>query len=542
MKWENPMTENESARGKAGAKASDDEGAQDSAHPKNKTHDTQAQAPSSLEAEAVRLDAAVNGFLANGNAAKENMPKKHGRILAPLDAIPAHLSSEIAASVDLSEDAIAVVFASAHEGKLLYDAQRGKWFRWEGTHWKQDEGARVTREMVRRTVRKMCRGEPRWLSARVVDAIEKLARTDARVCPRGVFDADPLLLGTPAGVIDLRDGTLRAARPEDLMTRLTGTTPAPGAPCERWFCFLGACIHGFDEDGEPCAGRDDDEMLLFLQRVCGYFLTGLTCHEFVFLLFGGGANGKSTFLRVLREILGDYFVSVAVETFLQSAHDQHPTGLAHIEGARLAACGELPDNRSWNSQRVKDISSGEKMSARRMHQDFFDFQPLCKLLFVGNHRPRLRQVDEAEKRRFRVIPFVHKVPEDRRDPKLEDALRDEGAAILAWMVEGANAVIAEGFGMMPAAVTQATQEYFVENDTFALWASERLVLDKCLSVPASRAYADYRKWFEGNGHEGRYASPREFKARMTGMGAIHERNSRERFYSRVGLKPGDEDP
>lgn len=499
------------------------------------------QAPSTLEADARTLDEVRRKFLTKGHAANGHAPKAKrpraddGRMFAPLDAMPSHLVHEVAATVELNEDALAVVFASAYQGKLLYETLRGKWFRWEGTHWKRDEGARVTREMIRRTVRKVCGSEPRWLTARVVDAVEKLARSDERTCPRGTFDANPLLLATPSGVVDLHDGSLRAARPQDMMTRLTGCAPDFGGDCPRWRTFLGACIYGFDEHGEPRKAKDNDDMMRFLQRMCGYFLTGLTRFEFVFLLFGGGANGKSTFLRVLREILGDYFVSVAVETFLQSAHDQHPTGMAHIEGARLAACGELPDNRSWNSQRVKDISSGEKMSARHMRQDFYDFVPVCKLLFVGNHRPRLRQTGEAEKRRFRIVPFVHKVPESKRDSTLEDALRTEYPAILAWMVEGAKAVIAEGFGAMPAAITQATDEYFAENDTFALWAGERLLLDKDLSTPASRAYADYRKWFEANGHEGRYASPREFKARMLDMGAVHERNARERVYRCVGL-------
>jgi putative DNA primase/helicase len=231
----------------------------------------------------------------------------------------------------------------------------------------------------------------------------------------------------------------------------------------------------------------------------------------------------------------DYFVSVAVETFLQSAHEQHPTGMAHLDGARLAACGELPDNRSWNSQRVKDVSSGEKMSARYMRQDYFDFVPICKLLFVGNHKPRLRQVDEAEKRRFRIIPFVHKVPDARRDPALEDALRAESGAILAWMLDGAKAVIAEGFGPMPSAITQATETYFRENDTFALWAADRLMMGKELSVSASRAYEDYRRWFEAEGPEGKCASTREFKARMEDMGARYERNMRARLYCNVAL-------
>jgi putative DNA primase/helicase len=508
--------------------------------------DPKQQAPSAVETDAQTYDDARRKFFAKGQPANGHAPKakrmraNDGRMRAPLTAIPPHLAHEIAATVDLNEDALAVVFASAQKRKLLFETLRGKWFRWEGTHWKQDEGARVTRELIRHTVRLMCRGETRWLTARVMDAVEKLARTDERTCPRGTFDANPLLLATPSGVVDLRDGSMRAARPEDMMTRLTGRAPEFGGDCPRWLGFLAACTHGFDEHGEPRMAQDDD-MMRFLQRMCGYFLTGLTRHEFVFLLFGGGANGKTTFLRVLREILGDYFVSVAAETFLQSAHDQHPSGLAHLEGARLAACGELPDNRAWNSARVKDISSGEKIAARHMRQDWYDFVPICKLLFVGNHRPRLRQVDEAEKRRFRIIPFVHKVPENRRDETLEDALRDEYPAILAWMLDGAKAVIAEGFGRLPAAVTQATDDYFAENDTFALWAGERLLLHKDYSVPVERAYADYRAWFEANGHEGRPVSQRDFRTRMLEMGAVPGRSNKKRLFLGVALDICDDD-
>lgn len=485
------------------------------------------QAPSALEAEAARLDDAVNGFLANGHAKKAKPARtKPERMAAPLDGMPPHLAGEIAATVSLNEDALAVLFASAHEDRLLYDARRGAWYRWEGTHWLHDEGARVTREMIRRMLRKLCReGTPRWLSARVVDAVEKLARTDARVCPAGAFDADQWIIGTPAGVLELRDGTLRAARPEDLITRLTGTMPAFDAPCPRWLAFLNTCT------------QNDPDMIDFLQRLCGYALSGSTRFEFVFVLYGPGANGKTCFLRVLREILGDYFIALPAETFLQSMHEQHPTGLARLDGARLAACSELPDNRSWNSQRVKDIATGETVAARYMRQDFFDFTPVAKLLFVGNHRPRLRQVDEAERRRFREIPFIHKVPEADRDPQLEAKLRDEYPAIFAWMLEGATRVHARGFGPMPAAVTKASAEYFAESDTLAAWADERLIFEAALSGPSRELYSDYTRWFEDNGQDGRPVSQGDFKARLTlDYGARYDRNMRGRFYRGVGLR------
>ncbi|MEX3852650.1 phage/plasmid primase, P4 family [Paraburkholderia sp. BR10923] len=519
---------NESARVAPGADTASGgkPNAPDGACPQNMSRGARLQALSALEAEAARLDAAAAHFLGNDRAPRAIRRAKDARIAAPFDSMPPHLAGEIAASVDLNEDALAVVFASAYENRLLYDVRHGAWYSWEDTHWRQDEGARVTRQMIRRQLRKLCRdAPPRWLSVRVVDAIEKLARTDPRLCPAGPFDCNPWIIGTPAGVVDLRDGAKRKAQPGDMISRLVATVPAFDTTCPHWLAFLDVCTQG------------DTDMVAFLQLLCGYALTGSTRHELVFMLYGPGANGKSTFLRVLREVLGDYFIALPVETFLQSTTDQHPAGLARLEGARLAACSELPDNRAWNSQRVKDIASGELIAARYMHQNFFEFRPVCKLLFVGNHKPRLRQVDEAERRRFRLIPFVHCVPEHARDVDLEGKLRAEYPAICAWMIDGAMRLHAHGFGAMPGAVTEASNDYFAESDTMAAWSVERLVFDAALSAQSSELYADYRRWFEDNGQDGRPVSQSDFKARLTlGYGARYEHTRSGRFYRGVGLR------
>lgn len=174
-----------------------------------------------------------------------------------------------------------------------------------------------------------------------------------------------------------------------------------------------------------------------------------------------------------------------------------------------------------------------------MRQDFFEFVPVCKLLFVGNHRPRLQQVDEAERRRFRLIPFLYRVPEAARDPQLEAKLRTEYPAILAWMIEGAKRLYAEGFGDMPPAVARASADYFEESDTLAEWISERLVLDRALSAPSHSLYDDYRHWFEENGYEGRPMSQPELKQRLlNNYGARYERTNTRRLYRGVALRQG----
>lgn len=438
---------------------------------------------------------------------------------------PPEIASQLASGGKLSEDSAAVLFACAQAGELCYEAEHGRWYIWRGTHWHHDDSGEVV-ERARAQLRMLLpRSDLRVHAAKMARNVTWFAQSDARLRPLGPFDHEPWLLGTPAGAVDLRDGTLRPARPDDMISHVTGYAPNFDAACPRWLAFLDTCT------------QHDSALVTFLQKMCGYALTGCTDHEFVFVLYGPGANGKTRFLTVLREILGDYFIALPPETFLQSQHEQHPTGLARLQGARLAAVSELPANRSWNSQRVKDIASGEITAARFMRQDFFEFKPVAKLLFVGNHRPRLQQVDEAERRRFRLIPFTHHLAEDERDPDLADKLRPEYPAILAWMIEGAITVHAGGFGPMPLAVVNACSEYFDESDTLAAWIDERLVFDRALSTPASALHDDYQRWFEAGGYDGRPMGATELKQRLIyDYGARHERTKHGRLYRGLGLR------
>lgn len=435
------------------------------------------------------------------------------------------MAKSLPANVHRTENRVAALFAEREAGQLCHAAQHGRWYVWRGTQWQRDERGEVI-ERVRALVNELASFDNvRMHSAKLIHAVESLARSDPRLQPGGEFDAQAWLLGTPGGVIDLRDGTLRAAQPTDWVSRLSGCAPDFDATCARWLAFLDTCTQG------------DAALIAFLQKLCGYVLTGSTEHEFVFMLYGPGANGKTRFLTVLREILGDYFIAVPPETFLQSAHEQHPTGIARLQGARLAAASELPANRAWNSQRVKDIATGEVVAARFMRQDFFEFRPAAKLLFVGNHRPRLQQVDEAERRRFRLIPFTHRVPEAERDPDLADKLRPEYPAILAWMIAGAIAVREAGFGTLPAVVANACGEYFDEADTLTAWIDERLVFDAAFSAQAGILQDDYQRWFEASGYDGRPMGASELKQRLVNdYGVRHERTMHGRLYRGLALR------
>ena len=209
----------------------------------------------------------------------------------------------------------------------------------------------------------------------------------------------------------------------------------------------------------------------FLARVAGYGLSGSTREHALFFLYGTGANGKGTFLNTLTAILGDYARVAGMETFTESHSDRHPTELAMLRGARIVTAQETEEGRRWAESRIKALTGGDPITARFMRQDFFTYTPQFKLLIAGNHKPGLRNIDEAIRRRFHLLPFTIRIPPECRDAKLFERLKAEWPAILAWAIRGCLAWQADGL-RPPAAVIDATAEYFDDEDGFGRWLAE----------------------------------------------------------------------
>ena len=363
----------------------------------------------------------------------DNLPE--GFIAVPLEdapppaARPAHESALAAATIPgLTEDGVALAFASAYRGKLLFDHDAGRWLEWCGSHWREcrtPQAFHFAPELARLAVAVApSRDRPKApLRAAFAAAVERFAAADPVFARHsGDFDRDPWLLATPGGTVDLRTGALRPADPTDMLTRCTSVTPAAQADCPRWLRFLDDATQG------------DAELIAYLQRFTGYGLTGLTTEHMLMFVHGSGQNGKSTFVNALRRIFGDYAVFAPAETFAASHHDRHPTELAMLRGARLVVASETEEGRAWAEARVKALTGGDPITARFMRKDFFTFIPTFKLLIVGNHKPVLKNVDEAMRRRIHIVPFLHKPPQP--DPCLGEALRVEGPGILRWAVDG----------------------------------------------------------------------------------------------------------
>jgi putative DNA primase/helicase len=225
-------------------------------------------------------------------------------------------------------------------------------------------------------------------------------------------------------VVDLRAGKARPHRAEDYITKITAVGPL--GDCPLFLAFL-----------DRITGRDN-ELVAYLQRVLGYGLTGLTREHALFFGYGTGARGKSVLLSTVAGILGDYHKTAPIETFTATNGDRHPTDLAGLRGARLVTATETEEGRRRAESRIKQLTGGDTVSARFMRQDFFEYRPTFKLFIAGNHKPSLRSVDEAIRRRFHLIPFAVTIPPEERDGELAEKLRAEWPGILAWMIAGVS--------------------------------------------------------------------------------------------------------
>jgi putative DNA primase/helicase len=368
---------------------------------------------------------------------------------------------------EFSEEALALRFLDRHAAELRYVSAWNRWLRWDGTRWKVDDTllAFDLSRAIARDSSAACpapRTAAMIASAKTVAAIERLARADRLVAGTvDQWDGDLWLLNTPAGTIDLRSGSLRPHRRADYNTKSTAV--APGGGCPNWLAFLERVTGG------------NNELIAFIQRMAGYALTGCTSEHALFFLHGTGANGKSVLINTLAWVLGDYATTAPMETFIASSSDRHPTELASLRGARLVTAVETDEGRRWNESRIKSLTGGDEVSVRFMRQDFFQYIPQFKLVIAGNHKPGLRGVDEAIRRRMHLVPFTVTIPPDERDEHLAERLRDEGPGILQWMIDGCLDWIDRGL-QPPEIVRKATEEYLADEDALGQFLNERCIV------------------------------------------------------------------
>jgi putative DNA primase/helicase len=395
---------------------------------------------------------------------------------------------------------------------VRYDHARRRWLVWDSHRWRPDADATVHR-MALQSVRARLeavhdesldsdarKALAKWAinseSRARLEALLSVARTMCPVADDGRgWDATPGLLGVPNGVVDLRTGKLRDGRPEDRITMQAGVEYDPEAGCPRWEKFLREVLEPLADDEKPAPKGEVDDLVAFVQRLAGYSLTGEATEDVILFLMGVGSNGKTTLLSFLKESAGEYARELEATALKATRYDRHSTEVADFELTRLATCEEVGDDR-LNANRLKHLSGGGRVRARRIRQDSVEFDSTWVIWLTTNGLPKTDDNSWAFWRRVLVVNFP-RIFKRGDDPGLDDQLRRELPGILAWAVRGAVGFYADGkeLGEWPASVQAATQEYREDIDPLeGIFEAGVLVEDAQAKTPTVELHAAYQAW------------------------------------------------
>lgn len=315
-----------------------------------------------------------------------------------------------------------------------------------------------------------------------LESMVALAHSDPRIAVASEdLDGDPYLFNCATGTIDLRTGELRPHDHADRLTKISPVRYQEGAGCPTWHKFLQEILP------EP-------ELQAFMRRWFGWCLTGVVNAEVLPIFYGTGANGKSTMVNVLLELLGDYGMQ-APQDLLMVKRREHPTELADLHGRRLVASAEIEEGVRLNESLVKQLTGRERVRARYMRQDFFEFDPTHKLVLLTNHKPTIRGSDKGIWRRLKVVPFEVTIADADQDKHLADKLRAELPGILAWAIEGCLEWQRDGLGE-PQKVRDASAEYQSEQDVIGAFLDEccEVVEDDAVYTLFKVLFGTYQEW------------------------------------------------
>lgn len=428
-----------------------------------------------------------------------------------------------------------------HQGDFFkFNTTFGKWFIWDGKRWAEDKTQRIIQmgmKEIRNIYKEAYEEEDEEKRKSIADharrseskgrleAMISMAQSFAPIVPDSM-DQNEWLFNCENGVIDLKTGVLHTHDRELMMTKISNVSYDSQADCPTWKAFLNDIFQ--DEEGNVKQDTID-----FLQKAAGYALTGSTREQVLFFFYGVGRNGKSTFMNVIKEILGDYGKQTNAETFTVKKSDQVRNDIAALKGTRLVSATESEEGARLAESLVKTLTGGEPVQARFLHQEFFEYVPTFKIFFTTNHKPVIRGSDEGIWRRIRLVPFTVRIPDEKLDKDLPEKLRNEMPGILRWMVQGCQRWQREGLGI-PQEIEEATNNYRDEMDTMGNFLNEY-----CLFHPEAKAYGVelYRQFQYWCSETGEYEITKtKFNRKLEERGHKKGRDGRGIYFIGLGIR------
>ena len=455
--------------------------------------------------------------------------------------------------ISLDDCGNAIRMCNQYGKDIRHCEEWGKWFIWDGTRWGEDKDNTIyyLAKKVSKSIyaeASMCAdGKQSVEIAKFAHESSNNSRINAMVESAKsehdysipirfeTLDQDPYLLNLTNGTLDLRTCELLPHDQINMITKISQIEYHPEAQCPTWLQFLDRIFKGQTEKAE---------LISFLKRSCGYSMTGDTKEQVMFFLYGSGANGKSTFIDVIQHILGDYSAATESATFTTARGDSIRNDIARLVGMRFVSASENSTESLLDESLVKKLTGGEKISARFLHKEYFEFYPEFKIWWAFNHQPYIRDNTNSIWRRILLIPFEEIIPESEQDKDLAKKLHAEAPGILNWMIEGLKEYNVIGL-LPPEKVAVTTKEYREDQDilhdflheTCKISDNQSLTLSGDMVEQASVLYTRYTEWFRLNG-----GSPKEllsstkFGKLLLERGFQRSRNATGKWYHGLKLK------
>ena len=420
---------------------------------------------------------------------------------------------------------------------IRYNALWKKWVVWNGKQWELDDGDLIhdkglkmirgiyaelhkTSDMRDRLVieRHAMQSESVRRRKAVIEAASWIPELNVKTDD---LDKDPWLFNVKNGTIDLRTGEIREHRQGDLITRIANVEYDKDADCPAWKKFIME-IMNYNAD-----------LIQFVQSAAGWAITGDTSEQTMFILFGTGANGKSTFLNTVMNLLGDYAIATPTETFMRKTGEQITNDIARLRGTRFVTTTEAEQGKRLSEPLIKQITGNDRMTARFLYGEFFNFVPTFKIFMATNHKPVIKGTDHGIWRRIKLVPFITRIEEERQDKRLEQKLMLEGPGILNWLISGAKRWFAEGL-KTPNIIINATDEYRVEMDVIGNFIKERCVQQPGVSIKARELFKCYQEWCDD--HNEHAVSERFLGLRLKELGLEQKRMGDGRYWQGIQIK------